>query len=35
MVLHELAKPRDTYRLNRGLYDQPDKSEKLLFARLA
>ena len=30
MVLHELAKPRDTYRLNRGLYDQPDKSEKLL-----
>ena len=29
MVLHELAKPRDTYRLERGLYDQPDKSEKL------
>lgn len=29
MVLHELAKPRDTYRLNRGRYDQPDKSEKL------
>ena len=29
MVLHELKKPRDTYRLNRGLYDQPDKSEKL------
>jgi len=29
MVLHELAKPRDTYLLNRGLYDQPDKSEKL------
>lgn len=29
MVLHELAKPRDTYRLNRGQYDQPDKSEKL------
>ena len=29
MVLHELEKPRDTYRLNRGLYDQPDKSEKL------
>ena len=27
MVLHELAKPRDTYLLNRGLYDQPDKSE--------
>jgi len=30
MVLHELAKPRDTYRLIRGQYDQPDKSEKLL-----
>ena len=29
MVLHELAKPRDTYLLNRGLYDQPDKSERL------
>ncbi len=29
MVLHELDKPRDTYRLNRGQYDQPDKSEKL------
>jgi len=29
MVLHELAKPRVTYLLNRGLYDQPDKSEKL------
>ncbi len=29
MVLHEQAKPRDTYRLIRGLYDQPDKSEKL------
>jgi len=29
MVLHELTKPRDTYLLNRGLYDQPDKSEKL------
>jgi len=29
MVLHELAKPRDTFLLNRGLYDQPDKSEKL------
>ncbi|RTZ66838.1 MAG: hypothetical protein DSZ35_07325, partial [Verrucomicrobia bacterium] len=26
MVLHELPKPRDTYRLERGLYDQPDKS---------
>lgn len=30
MVLHELARPRDTYRLERGQYDQPDKSEKLL-----
>ena len=30
MVLHELATPRDTYRLLRGLYDQPDKSQKLL-----
>jgi len=29
MVLHELTKPRDTHLLNRGLYDQPDKSEKL------
>ncbi len=29
MVLHERAKPRPTYLLNRGLYDQPDKSEKL------
>jgi hypothetical protein len=29
MVLHELTKPRDTYRLERGLYDQPDKSERL------
>ena len=29
MVLHELPKPRDTYRLERGRYDQPDKSEKL------
>jgi len=29
MVLHELKEPRDTYRLIRGLYDQPDKSEKL------
>lgn len=29
MVLHELAKPRATYRLERGQYDQPDKSEKL------
>ena len=30
MVLHELANPRDTYRLERGQYDQPDKSQKLL-----
>lgn len=30
MVLHELAEPRDTYRLNRGQYDQPDRSKKLL-----
>lgn len=29
MVMHELKKPRDTYILNRGLYNQPDKSEKL------
>ena len=29
MVLHELAQPRPTYLLNRGMYDQPDKSEKL------
>ena len=29
MVLHELAQPRDTYLLNRGMYDQPDKTEKL------
>ena len=29
MVLHELAKPRETYRLDRGQYDQPDKSERL------
>ena len=29
MVLHELNKSRDTYLLNRGQYDQPDKSEKL------
>ncbi len=29
MVMHELDKPRDTYRLIRGQYDQPDKSEKL------
>ena len=30
MVLSELPKPRDTYRLIRGLYDQPDTSEKLI-----
>lgn len=29
MVLHELAEPRETYRLIRGQYDQPDKSELL------
>ena len=29
MVLHELENPRDTYLLNRGQYDQPQKSEKL------
>ncbi len=29
MVLHERAKPRETYRLVRGRYDHPDKSEKL------
>ena len=29
MVLHELAKPRATYLLKRGLYDRPDKSEEL------
>nr|WP_286177926.1 PSD1 and planctomycete cytochrome C domain-containing protein [Rhodopirellula sp. JC639] len=29
MVLHELDQPRDTYRLERGQYDQPDRSEKL------
>ena len=29
MVMHELAKKRDTYLLKRGQYDQPDKSEKL------
>ncbi len=26
MVMHELSKPRPTYRLNRGQYDNPDKS---------
>ncbi len=29
MVMHELKKPRDTFVLQRGLYDKPDKSEKL------
>ena len=29
MILHELAKPRATYRLERGVYNQPDKSERL------
>lgn len=29
MVLHERDEPRDTYRLERGQYDQPDKSKKL------
>ena len=29
MVLHELAAPRPTYRLIRGQYDQPDKTQKL------
>ena len=29
MVLHELPEPRETYRLIRGQYDQPDKSESL------
>jgi len=29
MVLHELEKPRDTYLLIRGQYDQPNQSEKL------
>ena len=29
MVLSESAKPRDTYLLQRGVYNQPDKSEKL------
>ncbi|MFT7641554.1 MAG: hypothetical protein ACI9G1_003305 [Pirellulaceae bacterium] len=29
MVLHERAELRDTYRLERGQYDHPDKSEKL------
>ncbi len=29
MVLHELASPRSTYLLERGLYDRPVKSEEL------
>jgi hypothetical protein len=29
MVMHELEKPRDTYVLQRGLYNQPDKTKKL------
>lgn len=29
MVLHERSKPRETFRLDRGRYDQPDKSERL------
>jgi len=29
MVLHESKTPRPTYRLERGQYDHPDKSEKL------
>lgn len=29
MVMQEMAKPRDTYLLKRGLYDHPDKSQKL------
>lgn len=29
MVLHELSKPRATYRLERGQYDHADKTEKL------
>jgi hypothetical protein len=29
MVMHELAKPRATFMLNRGQYDQPDKSKPL------
>ncbi len=30
MVMRELPNPRETYVLQRGLYDQPDKSEKLV-----
>jgi hypothetical protein len=29
MVMHEMKEPRPTYVLQRGLYDQPDKSEVL------
>lgn len=29
MVMEDMATPRDTYRLVRGVYDKPDKSEKL------
>jgi hypothetical protein len=29
MVMHELPKPRATYVLNHGQYNQPDKSERL------
>lgn len=29
MVMEEMAQPRETYRLVRGQYDQPDKSEPL------
>jgi len=29
MVMQEMPKPRDTYLLKRGQYDQPDKSQKL------
>jgi hypothetical protein len=29
MVMHDLAVPRDTFLLNRGQYDRPDKSETL------
>ena len=29
MVLHELKEPRPTFRLERGVYNQPDKSERL------
>ena len=29
MIMHEQITPRETYLLNRGLYNDPDKSEKL------